>query len=49
METHHHGDSPFQDFASLDDMSDEVLNYILKNNLKNVVVIGHSLGGRIAA
>lgn len=40
-------DKPLDDEYSVNDQADIILEFIQKNNLKNVILIGHSLGGAV--
>ncbi len=42
------GDEPLAKTLTLDDYVKFVLAYITKNKLKNIILIGHSFGGRVA-
>ncbi|MHB8087674.1 MAG: alpha/beta fold hydrolase, partial [Anaerolineaceae bacterium] len=39
---------PFDDKYSIIDQADLIYDFILKNDLKNLLIIGHSLGGGVA-
>jgi pimeloyl-ACP methyl ester carboxylesterase len=43
-----HGLSPHSDVWNYKAMSDDTLELIMDNNLKNVVLLGHSMGGKTA-
>jgi len=43
-----HGESPHSDFIDYNVMSADLLNVIMKNSLGRVILIGHSMGGKLA-
>ena len=55
-ETHHviapdlrnHGQSPHSDSMSYSEMADDVIAIAEKLNLSNIIIIGHSMGGKVA-
>ncbi len=48
VDMRNHGLSPHSDDFSYQLMSDDVLELITDNNLKNIVLLGHSMGGKVA-
>ena len=42
-----HGNSYDDPNFSMDSITEDVKNFIIKNNLKNVFIVGHSLGGLV--
>ena len=43
-----HGQSPHNDDHSYSALSDDLMQFLLENNINNPVVIGHSMGGKTA-
>ncbi len=43
-----HGRSPHTDDFSYSHMSEDIKEYISDSNLENAIIIGHSLGGKLA-
>lgn len=43
-----HGSSPWNDDVSYDAMSDDVTNLLSSKNLPQCILVGHSLGGKVA-
>ena len=48
IDLRNHGKSFHQDKMDNDIMSEDILNYIKHFNLKDVILMGHSLGGKVA-
>lgn len=48
VDLRNHGLSPHSDSWDYKTMSDDVLELITKNNLQNVILLGHSMGGKVA-
>ncbi len=48
VDLRNHGLSPHSDDFNFQVMSDDVLELITDNQLRNVILIGHSLGGKVA-
>ena len=48
VDLRNHGRSPHSDEFSYDVMCEDVLEYIIDNNIINPIILGHSLGGKVA-
>ena len=48
IDLRNHGKSPHSADFNYDVMCDDVLQYIQNNNIKNPILLGHSLGGKVA-
>ncbi len=48
IDLRNHGRSPHSDDFNYDVMCDDVLEYIQDNNIVNPIILGHSLGGKVA-
>lgn len=48
IDLRNHGKSPHSDLFNYDVMSEDLLNYINLNNIIQPIIIGHSLGGKVA-
>lgn len=48
IDLRNHGRSPHSDLFNYDVMSTDLLNYINQNNIIQPIIIGHSLGGKVA-
>lgn len=49
MDLRNHGESPVGEIMSYDIMAQDVIHTLDQNNLDKIVVIGHSMGGKVAA
>ncbi|CAK87697.1 unnamed protein product (macronuclear) [Paramecium tetraurelia] len=47
LDVRNHGDSPQTQTMSYEEMANDLKHFILDHNLQNVVLLGHSMGGRI--
>jgi pimeloyl-ACP methyl ester carboxylesterase len=47
LDMRNHGDSPWADSMTYDDMAADVARYIEKNDLGPVTLLGHSMGGKV--
>ena len=47
LDLRNHGESEHNPSMSLDDMAGDVLNFIQEKSLKDVYLMGHSLGARV--
>jgi len=47
LDLRNHGRSPHSEVFNYDVMCDDVLEYIIDNNLKKPIILGHSLGGKV--
>jgi len=47
LDLRNHGDSPWAETMTYDDMAADVARYIEKNDLKAVTLLGHSMGGKV--
>ena len=43
-----HGDSPHADLMSYQEMAEDVVRFFVENELENVILLGHSMGGKTA-
>ena len=48
IDLRNHGRSPHSEVFNYDVMSEDILQYIYDNNIHSPVIIGHSLGGKVA-
>ncbi len=48
LDLRNHGRSPWGESQSYDDMTDDVYAFIEENQLKDILLIGHSMGGKVA-
>jgi len=48
VDQRNHGRSPHSDNFSYEYMSDDLLEYCIDHNLNNIVILGHSMGGKTA-
>ena len=48
IDLRNHGKSPHSTEFNLEVMSQDLLNYINNNNIKEPIILGHSLGGKVA-
>ena len=48
IDLRNHGRSPHSDNFNYDVMCDDILEYITDNNITNPLILGHSLGGKVA-
>ena len=48
LDARNHGKSPHTDEFGYDNMAMDVREYIQDHNLKNIVLMGHSMGGKTA-
>lgn len=48
VDLRNHGSSPHNSVFDYDSMADDVFAFILKHDLQNVTIMGHSLGGKVA-
>ena len=48
LDARNHGDSPHADSMSYQQMAEDVARFFVENELENVVLLGHSMGGKTA-
>jgi pimeloyl-ACP methyl ester carboxylesterase len=48
LDARNHGDSPHADSMSYQQMAEDVARFFAENELKNVILLGHSMGGKTA-
>jgi esterase len=48
LDARNHGDSPHADSMSYQQMAEDVARFFVENELKNVILLGHSMGGKTA-
>lgn len=48
LDLRNHGDSPHASFHSIESMTDDLDGFIAEHNLKNVILLGHSMGGLVS-
>ena len=48
LDARNHGDSPHADSMSYQQMAEDVARFFAENELENVVLLGHSMGGKTA-
>lgn len=48
LDSRNHGKSPHTDQFGYDNMAMDVREYIQDHNLKNIILMGHSMGGKVA-
>ena len=48
IDLRNHGKSPHSDEFNYQVMSDDVFEYIGDNDIQNPIILGHSLGGKVA-
>ncbi|MBW7868920.1 MAG: alpha/beta fold hydrolase [Brumimicrobium sp.] len=48
IDQRNHGKSPWSDEFSYDLMADDLQEFVLKHNLKDFILLGHSMGGKTA-
>ena len=48
LDARNHGDSPHADSMSYQQMAEDVVRFFDENELENVILLGHSMGGKTA-
>ena len=48
LDARNHGDSPHADSMSYQEMAEDVVRFFTDNELENVILLGHSMGGKTA-
>lgn len=48
LDARNHGDSPHADSMSYQEMAEDVVLFFTENELENVILLGHSMGGKTA-
>ena len=48
LDARNHGDSPHADSMNYQQMAEDVARFFAENELKNVILLGHSMGGKTA-
>jgi len=48
LDARNHGDSPHADSMSYQQMAEDVVRFFDENELENVIILGHSMGGKTA-
>ena len=48
LDARNHGDSPHADSMSYQQMAEDVARFFAENELENVILLGHSMGGKTA-
>ena len=48
LDARNHGDSPHADSMNYQQMAEDVARFFVENELKNVILLGHSMGGKTA-
>ena len=48
VDLRNHGNSEHKDSMSIEDMAHDLAQFIKDQNLKNLIIMGHSLGGRVS-
>ena len=48
LDARNHGDSPHADSMSYQQMAEDVVRFVDENELENVILLGHSMGGKTA-
>ena len=48
LDARNHGDSPHADLMSYQEMAEDVVRFFDENELENVILLGHSMGGKTA-
>ena len=48
LDARNHGDSPHTDSMSYKEMAEDVVHFFIDNELENVILLGHSMGGKTA-
>ena len=46
LDARNHGDSPHSDSMSYQEMAEDVVRFFTDNELENVILLGHSMGGK---
>ena len=48
LDARNHGDSPHSGYMDYYEMSEDVINFLNKNGIKKIILLGHSMGGKTA-
>ena len=48
LDLRNHGRSPHSDLFNYEVMSEDIMSYCINNNIQNPIILGHSLGGKVA-